>query len=81
MSFIRELLTLLSVAVPAAVITRDAIAPTPADMAGEVFEELWPYCAIVVAVAVAVVIVVRRVKKKKRAALAAQEKPENKGEQ
>ena len=60
---------------------RDAIAPTPADMAGEVFDELWPYCIIVVVVAVAVILVVRQVKKKKRAAQAAQDKPEDTGDQ
>ena len=46
---------------------RDAIAPSPADMAGDVFGELWPYCLAVVVVAVAVILIVRGVKKKKRA--------------
>ena len=58
----------------------DAIVPTPAMMAGEVFDELWPYCLIVVVVAVAVILVVRQVKKKKRAAQAAQDKPEDTGD-
>ena len=55
----------------------DAIAPSPADMAGEVFDELWPYCVIVVVIAVAVILIVRRAKKKKRAA---GEKPEETGD-
>ena len=80
MSVLNGLLTLRDVIVPPPIPTRDAIAPTPASMAGEVFSELWPYCCIVVVAAVAVIIIVRQVKKKRRAAQAAQEKPEETGD-